>query len=172
MTISNMTPTPPVAAASKQTIEESFRCASTRRAYGTYQKQFESFLKAHKGGIAPETASTEDCTDFSHNLYTSGKKTRPIDLAKSALVAYFSSKNIPPNPAQDTTGRRYVVGLQKFNNNNNADEEKKAHPLKVHELSILLNGLLGLHPFIGSLLHLLLTIGFIGCFRISEELNI
>ncbi|KAF0698069.1 Aste57867_11289 [Aphanomyces stellatus] len=157
MTISNMTPTPPVAAASKQTIEESFRGASTRRAYGTYQKQFESFLNAHKGGIAPETASTVDCTDFFHHLYPSGKKTRTIDLAKSAL---------------DTTARRYIVGLQKFNKKNNVDEEKKAHPLKVHELSILMNRLSGLHPFVGSLLRLLLTIGFIGGFRISEVLNL
>ncbi|KAG9416718.1 hypothetical protein AC1031_001101 [Aphanomyces cochlioides] len=167
-----MTPTPPVAAASKQTIEESFRGASTRRAYGTYQKQFESFLQAHKGGIAPETASTVDCTDFFHHLYTSGKKTRTIDLAKSALVAFFSSKGVSPNPAQDTNARRYIVGLQKFNKKNNIDEEKKAHPLSVHELSTLMNALSDLHPFVGSLLRLLLAIAFLGCFRISEVLNL
>ncbi|KAF0701635.1 Aste57867_7937 [Aphanomyces stellatus] len=167
-----MTPTPPVVAASKQTIEESFRGTSTRRAYGTYQKQFESFLQARKGGIAPETASTMDCTDFFHHLYSSGKKARTIDLAKSALVAYFGSKRVTPNSAQDTDARRYIVGLQKFNKKNNVDEEKKAHPLSVHELSTLINGLSGLHPFVGALLRLLLSAAFLGCFRISEVLNL
>ncbi|KAF0683730.1 Aste57867_24240 [Aphanomyces stellatus] len=140
-----MTPTPPVVAASKQTIEESFRGTSTRRAYGTYPKQFETFLQAHKGGIAPETASTMDCTDFFHHLYSSGKKAKPIDLAKSAW---------------------YIVGLQKFNKKNNVDEEKKAHQLSDHELSTSINGLSGLYPFVGALLRLL-SAAILGCFRIS-----
>ncbi|KAF0690518.1 Aste57867_18108 [Aphanomyces stellatus] len=116
-----MPPTAPTAAASKKTIEESFRGESTRRAYNTYQKQFEAFLQAHKGGIAPEAAGTEDCTDFFHDLYTRGKKARTIDLAKSALVALFNSKSIKPNPAQDAIARQYIVGLQKFNKKNNID---------------------------------------------------
>ncbi|KAF0704739.1 hypothetical protein AaE_014785 [Aphanomyces astaci] len=125
-----MTLTPPAATASKQTIEVSFRGASTRRAYDTYRKQFVSFLQAHKGGIALETASADDCTDFFHHFYTNGKKARTIDVAKSALVALFNNKRITPNPAQDANARRYLVGLQKFNKNN-VDEEKKAHPLTV-----------------------------------------
>ncbi|ETV78637.1 hypothetical protein H257_08127 [Aphanomyces astaci] len=167
-----MTPTPPASAASKQTIEESFRGASTRPAYDTYRKQFESFLQPHKGGIALETASTDDCTDFFHHLYTNGKKARTIDVAKSALAAHFNNTRINPNPAQDANARRYLVGLQKFNKKKNVDEEKQAHPLTVQELSTLMNGLAGMHPFVGSLLRLLLAVGFPGCFRISEVLNL
>ena len=167
-----MPPKPLVAAVSTRTIEEAFRGESTRRAYGTYQKQFEAFLLANKGGISPEVASTEDCTDFFHHLYTSAKKARTFDLAKSALVAFFSTKRVSPNPAQDTVARQYIVGLQKFNKKNNIDEEKKAHPPTVHELSTLMNGLSALHPFVGALLRLLLASGYLGCFRISEVLNL
>ncbi|ETV84119.1 hypothetical protein H257_03429 [Aphanomyces astaci] len=46
-----MPPKRSVATASKQTIEESFRGTSTRRAYDTYQKQFETFLQANKPGL-------------------------------------------------------------------------------------------------------------------------
>ncbi|ETV64089.1 hypothetical protein H257_18975 [Aphanomyces astaci] len=54
---------------------------------------------------------------------------------------------------------------------NNIDEEKKAHPLTVLELSTLLNALSSLHPFFGAMLRLALVVGFIGCFRISEVLR-
>ncbi|RHZ30041.1 hypothetical protein DYB37_011674 [Aphanomyces astaci] len=167
-----MPPKRSVATASKQTIEESFRGTSTRRAYDTYQKQFETFLQANKPGTALEAASTEDCTDFFHALYSRGIKARTIDVAKSALVAYFNSKRVSPNPAQDAIARQYIVGLFKFNKKNNVDEEKKAHPLTVHELSTLMNGLSVLHPFVGSLLRLLLPVAFLGCFRMSEVLNL
>ncbi|RHY14623.1 hypothetical protein DYB36_004968 [Aphanomyces astaci] len=167
-----MPPKRSAAPASKQTIEESFRGTSTRRAYDTYQQQFEAFLQAHKTGTALEAASTEYCTDFFHALYTRGLTARTIDVAKSALVAYFNSKRVSPNPAQDSIARQYIVGLQKFNKKNNVDEEKKAHPLMVHELSTLMNGLSGLHPFVGSLLRLLLPVAFLGCYRISEVLNL
>ncbi|RLN99825.1 hypothetical protein DYB28_000771 [Aphanomyces astaci] len=95
-----------------------------------------------------------------------------IDVAKSTFVAYFKSKRVSPNPAQDSISRQYIVGLQKFNKKNNVDEEKKAHPLTVHELSTLMNGLSGLHPFVGSLIRLLLPVAFLGCYRISEVLNL
>ncbi|RHY14437.1 hypothetical protein DYB36_004799 [Aphanomyces astaci] len=167
-----MPPKRSVATASKQTIEESFRGTSTRRAYDTYQKQFETFHQANKPGTALEAASTEDCTDFFHALYSRGIKARTIDVAKSALVAYFNSKRVSPNPAQDAIARQYIVGLFKFNKKNNVDEEKKAHPLTVHELSTLMNGLSVLHPFVGSLLRLLLPVAFLGCFRMSEVLNL
>ncbi|ETV72561.1 hypothetical protein H257_12327 [Aphanomyces astaci] len=62
----------------------------------------------------------------------SGKKARTIDLVKSALVAFFGSKSVSPNPAEDTNARRYIVGLQKSNKTNNVDEEKKAHALTLH----------------------------------------
>ncbi|ETW06384.1 hypothetical protein H310_02657 [Aphanomyces invadans] len=167
-----MPPKSSVPAASKQTIEESFRGTSTRRAYATYQKQFESYLQVEKPGITPESAGTEDCTDFFHYLYTNGRKARTIDLAKSALVAFFKDKNVSPNPAQNSDARRYIIGLQKFNKQNNVDEEKKAYPLTAQELSTLMNGLSGYHPFVGSLVRLLLAAGFLGCFRISEVLNL
>ncbi|RHZ10725.1 hypothetical protein DYB37_011237, partial [Aphanomyces astaci] len=160
------------APATKQTIEESFRGTSTRRAYDTYQQQFEAILQPHKTDTALETASTEDCTDFFQALYTCGLTARTIDVAKSALVAYFNSKRVYPNPAQDSIARQYIVGLQKFNKKNNVDEEKKAHPLTVRELSTLMNGLSGLHPFVESLLRLLLPVAFLGCYRISEVLNL
>ncbi|RHY51944.1 hypothetical protein DYB38_005546 [Aphanomyces astaci] len=167
-----MPPKRSAAPASKQTIEESFRGTSTRRAYDTYQQQFEAFLQAQKTGTALEAASTEDCTDFFHALYTRGLTARTIDVAKSALVAYFNSKRVSPNPAQDSIARQYIVGLQKFNKKNNVDEEKKAHSLTVHELSTLMNGLSGLHLFVGTLLRLLLPVAFLGCYRISEVLNL
>ncbi|ETV82532.1 hypothetical protein H257_05135 [Aphanomyces astaci] len=167
-----MPPKRSVVPASKQMIEDSFRGTSTRRAYDTYQQQFEAFLHAHKAGTALEAASTEDCTDFFQVLYTRGLTARTIDVAKSAFVAYFKSKRVSPNPAQDSISRQYIVGLQKFNKKNNVDEEKKAHPLTVHELSTLMNGLSGLHPFVGSLLRLLLPVAFLGCYRISEVLNL
>ncbi|RHY87450.1 hypothetical protein DYB35_009716 [Aphanomyces astaci] len=107
-----MPPKGSAAPASKQTIEESFHGTSTRRAYDTYQQQFEAFLQAHKTGTALEAASTEDCTDFFHALYTRGLTARTIDVDKSALVAYFNSKRVSPNPAQDSIARQYIIGLQ------------------------------------------------------------
>ncbi|RHY45213.1 hypothetical protein DYB38_012225 [Aphanomyces astaci] len=165
-----MTPTRQPTVPSKKTIQESFHGASTRRAYTTYQKQFEMFLQTQKGGIDPTTSGTEECTDFFHYLYSQGKKARTIDLAKSALVAYFNARRVAPNPAQDTTARHYIVGLQKYNKQNNVDEEKKAHPLTVQELSTLVNALASLHPFLGSMLRFLLAVSFLGCFRMSEVL--
>ncbi|RHY00348.1 hypothetical protein DYB25_008292 [Aphanomyces astaci] len=165
-----MAPTKPTMVASKKSIQDSFHGASTRRAYTTYQKQFEAFLRMHKEGIDPREAGTEECTDFFHHMYTQGRKARTIDLAKSALVAYFAAAGVAPNPAQDSTTRRYNIGLQKYNKQNNVDEEKKAYPLTVYELSTLMNSLAHLHPFLGAMLRLLLAVGFIGCFRISEVL--
>ncbi|KAF0683729.1 Aste57867_24239 [Aphanomyces stellatus] len=155
---------------SKKTIQESFLGSNTRRAYKTYQTQFEAFLRLQMDGMDPCTAGTEECTDFFHHLYSQGKKARTIDQAKSALVAYFSGLGVNPNPAQDSVTRRYIVGLQKYNKHNNVDEEKKAHPLTVQELSTLMNALATLHPFLGAMLRLLLDIGFLGCFWMSEVL--
>ncbi len=96
-TIFKMNPTPPTVP-SKKTIQDSFHGATTRRAYNTYQKQFEAFLKTHKSGIDPSTTGTEDCTDFFHHLYSQGKKARTIDLAKSALVTFFNARGVVPSP--------------------------------------------------------------------------
>ncbi|RLO02112.1 hypothetical protein DYB28_013081, partial [Aphanomyces astaci] len=166
-----MTPSRPPTA-SKKTIEDSFLGASTRRTYKTYQTQFETFMRTHKDGVEPHAAGTEECTDFFHFMYSQGKKARTIDQAKSALVAYFNAKGLKPNPAQDASTRRYIVGLQKYNKQNNIDEEKKAHPLTVLELSTLLNALSSFHPFVGTMVRLALVVGFIGCFRISEVLGL
>ncbi|RLO04817.1 hypothetical protein DYB28_011323 [Aphanomyces astaci] len=113
----------------KQTIQDSFHGASTRRTYSTYQRQFEAFCAHHKNGLNPNAATTEDCTDFLHHLYSMGRKARTVDSAKTALVSFFKESSISPNPAQDMHAKRYVIGLQKYNRQNNVDDEKKAHPL-------------------------------------------
>ncbi|RHY25336.1 hypothetical protein DYB32_008377 [Aphanomyces invadans] len=41
----------------KQTIQESFRGASTSRTYKTYQTQFEAFCTSQKNGLNPVVAS-------------------------------------------------------------------------------------------------------------------
>ncbi|RHY08825.1 hypothetical protein DYB25_008988 [Aphanomyces astaci] len=154
----------------KQTIQASFRGASTRRTYATYQKQFEAFCATHKQGTDPVTASTEDCTDFFHHLYSLGRKARTIDSAKTALVAYFKDNNVEPNPAQASESKQYVVGLQKYNRQNNVDDETKAHPLTIHELSTLMNGFASLNPFLGALYRFMLSCCYLGCFRMGEML--
>ncbi|KAH9133988.1 hypothetical protein AeRB84_020112, partial [Aphanomyces euteiches] len=121
----------------KQTIQESFLSASTRRTYATYQRQFTTYCATVKDGIDPLTSSTEECTDFFHHLYALGKSSRTIDPAKTALVALFKQNQIIPNPAQDIKTKQYVVGLQKYNRQNNIDDERKAHALTVNELSLL-----------------------------------
>ena len=157
---------------SKQAIQDSFHGASTRRTYTTYQKQFQEFCDSTKDGLLPELASTEDCTDFFHHLYSLGRKARTVDLAKTSLVAFFNVKGVTPNPAKDVAARRYVVGLQKFNKLNNVDEEKKAHPLTVHELSTIMNSFASYHTFLAAMYRFMLCTCFLGCFRISEVLSL
>ena len=154
----------------KQTIQDSFRGASTRRTYETYQKQFQAFCANHKQGMDPVAATTEDCTDFFHHLYTMGRKARTIDSAKTALVAFFKQHNIEPNPAQASESKQYVVGLQKYNRQNNVDDEKKAHPLTIYELSLLMNGFSLLNPFLGAMYRFMISCCYLGCFRIGEML--
>ncbi|RHY20924.1 hypothetical protein DYB25_005542 [Aphanomyces astaci] len=115
-----------------------------------------------------QTTVPTSSTTYTRTVKTQGR----IDVAKCALAAHFNNTRINPNPAQDTNARRYLVGLQKFNKKKNVDEEIQAQPLTVQELSTLMNGLAGMHPFVGSLLRLLLAVGFPGCFRISEVLNL
>ncbi|KAF0701500.1 hypothetical protein As57867_008004, partial [Aphanomyces stellatus] len=155
---------------SKQTIQDSFRGASTRRTYSTYQRQFQQFCENEKDGKDPLTASVEDCTDFFHHLYAVGRKARTIDSAKTALVAFFNEHNVQPNPAQSTVSKQYVVGLQKYNRQHNIDDEKKAHPLSVHELSTLINGFATHNSFMGAMYRFMLTTCYLGCFRIGEML--
>ncbi|RHX97799.1 hypothetical protein DYB36_012670 [Aphanomyces astaci] len=154
----------------KQTIQDSFHGASTRRTYSTYQRQFEAFCAHHKNGLNPNAATPEDCTDFLHHLYSMGRKARTVDSAKTALVSFFKESSISPNPAQDMHAKRYVIGLQKYNRQNNVDDEKKAHPLTVHELSTLINLFANHNRFVASMFQLLLCCCFIGCFRIGEVL--
>ncbi|RHY23762.1 hypothetical protein DYB32_009071 [Aphanomyces invadans] len=166
----NMPPKKTASVPLKKTIQESLQGASTRRAYTTYQKQFEAYLSMHKGGMSAGAAGIEKFPDYFHFLYSQGKIARTIDLAKSALVAFFTALGVNPSPAQDSTTRRYIVGLQKYNKQNNVDEEKKAHTLSLYELSTLMNGLAGLHPFVGAMYRLLLAVGYLGCFRMGEVL--
>ena len=159
--------------ASKQTIEDAFYATSTKRMYKTYQGQFFEYCKDHKDGLDPKVACASDCSDFFHYLYSECKKSaRTIDSAKTALVAFFNSNQIEPNPAQDPKAKFYVKALQKYNRQNNIDAEKKAHPISVHELSILLNSFDMHHHFVGSMYRLLFSACFLGCFRISEMLNL
>ncbi|KAF0708270.1 hypothetical protein AaE_013279 [Aphanomyces astaci] len=101
-----------------------------------------------------------------------GKTARTVDSAKTALVAYFRDLKVDPNPARDVESKQYVVGLQKYNKKNNIDDEKKAHPLSVHELSCLVNSLSTSHLFVGAMYRFLLSASYLGCFRISEMLNL
>ncbi|RLO03116.1 hypothetical protein DYB28_001868 [Aphanomyces astaci] len=121
---------------SKATIQGSFRSKSTLRTYRTYQKQFAEYCK-QLPGVEPEAATPSVCTDFFHHLYSQGKTARTVDSAKTALVAFFHDLKVIPNPARDVESKQYVVGLQKYNKKNNIDDENKAHPLSVNELSCL-----------------------------------
>ncbi|RLN99458.1 hypothetical protein DYB28_011731, partial [Aphanomyces astaci] len=162
----NATTVPP-----KATIQGSFRSKSTLRTYQTYQNQFAKFCKDVLA-IDPAGATPGACTDFFHHLYSLGKTARTVDSAKTALVAYFQALKVDPNPARDVESKQYVVGLQKYNKKNNIDDEKKAHPLSVYELSLLVNSLASSHMFVGALYRFLLCASYIGCFRISEMLNL
>ncbi|KAF0684306.1 Aste57867_23703 [Aphanomyces stellatus] len=133
----------------KQTIQDSFRGASTRRTYTTYQNQFQEFCTTYKHGLDPVNATADDCTDFFHHLYSLGRKPCTVDSAKTALVAFFKEHQVEPNPAQALLSKQYVVGIQKYNRQNNVDDEKEAHPLTVDELSTIMNGFSKLNPFVG-----------------------
>ena len=154
----------------KRTIQDAYLGASTRRSYATYQRQFEEYCKQVQGGVDPGSATAEICTDFFHHLYSLGRKARTVDTAKTALVAFFKDCDVNPNPAQTVESKRYVVALQKYNRQNNIDEERKAHPLTVHELSMLMNALANYNRFVGCMLRFLFSACFMGCFRISEML--
>ncbi|ETV83043.1 hypothetical protein H257_04786 [Aphanomyces astaci] len=156
----------------KQTIQESFRGASTRRTYLTYQMQFQEFCVSHKHGLVPAAATTEDCTDFFHHLYSLGRKPRTVNFAKTSLVAYFKDQHVEPNLAQAPLSKQYVVGLQKYNRQNNVDDVEKAHPLTIDELSTLINGFARLNPFVGAIFRCLFSCCYLGCFRISEMLGL
>jgi integrase len=156
----------------KEVIEGSFHSQSTLKTYKTYQKQFIAYCQQHKAGLDVDAATTTDCTDFFHHLYSLGRKARTIDSAKTALVAYYNEKGIEPNPARDPSAKRYVVGLQKYNKINNIDEENKAYPVSVFYLSTIMNSLSSYHLFMGSLYRVLFSGCFLGCFRISEMLNL
>ncbi|RHZ33158.1 hypothetical protein DYB37_012946 [Aphanomyces astaci] len=156
----------------KETIQASFHGASTKRTYGTYQRQFETFFRSANPDKVPLQATTNDCTDFLHHLYSLGRKARTIDSAKTALVSYFKQRRIDPNPAQAMETKQYVVRLQKYNRQHNIDDEKKAHPLTVYELSLLVNSLAHLNPFMAELLRFVLCACYLGCFRINEMLGL
>ncbi|KAF0684832.1 Aste57867_23220 [Aphanomyces stellatus] len=156
----------------KQTIQDSFRGASTRRIYTTYQNQFQEFCTTYKHGLDPVNATADDCTDFFHHLYSLGRKPRTVDSAKTALVAFFKEHQVEPNPAQAPLSKQYVVGIQKYNRQNNVDDEKKAHPLTVDELSTIMNGFAKLNPFVGAMFRCLLSCCYLGCFRIGEMLGL
>ncbi|CAK4173701.1 unnamed protein product [Aphanomyces euteiches] len=149
----------------KQTIEQSFLGASTRRTYASYQRQFEEFCKHEKDGIDPASATAEICTDYFHHLFSLGRKARNLDTAKTALVAYFKDHKIDPNPAQETTSKKYVVALQKFCRQNTTDEERKAHPLSIHDLSKLIDAF-------APMLRFLFSASYLGCIRISEVVSL
>ncbi|KAF0717014.1 Aste57867_2542 [Aphanomyces stellatus] len=89
---------PPAAKAtvpSKKTIQESFLGSYTRRAYKTYQTQFEAFLRLQKDGMDPCTAGTEECTDFFHHLYSQGKHPAKKTSKQSSMEEFVVQKAIP-----------------------------------------------------------------------------
>ncbi|CAK4481261.1 unnamed protein product [Aphanomyces euteiches] len=154
----------------KQDIQESFLGASTRRTYKTYQHQFLDYLNEANHVMDPLTATSNECTDFLHHLHSLGSKARTIDCAKTARVAYFKHYNVDPNPVQALETKHYVVGLQKYNRQHNLEDEKKAHPLTSHELSVLMICFGDLNPFLGAMFRFLFSVCYLGCFRISEVL--
>ncbi|KAF0694265.1 Aste57867_14860 [Aphanomyces stellatus] len=156
---------------SKATIQGSFRSKATHRTYATYQRQFVEYCKSIPG-TNPQLATPTVCTDFFHHLYGQGKTARTVDSAKTALVAYFQDVKVNPNPARDFETKQYVVGLQKYNKQKHVDDEKKAHPLTVYELSCLVNSFSSYHLFVGAMYRFLFCASYLGCFRISEMLNL
>jgi integrase len=133
--------------------------------------------------LNPDHASAEDCIDFLHHLFAGeeeqdgkaakkGKSARTVDFAKSSLVAFFEEKKVRPNPAQEKDVKRYVISLQKYSKQNGLEDEKKAHPLSVHELSLLIDSFHELGSFTGAMYRFLYCACFLGCFRISEMLNL
>ncbi|KAH9133727.1 hypothetical protein AeRB84_020241, partial [Aphanomyces euteiches] len=112
------------------------------------------------------------CTDYFHHLFSLGRKARTVDTAKTALVAYFKDHKIDPNPAQETTSKKYVVALQKFCRQNTTDEERKAHPLSIHDLSKLIDAFAPMNHFVATMLRFLFSASYLGCFRIIEVLSL
>ena len=154
----------------KKTIEDAFQAKSTAKGYRTYQKQFFDFLAEFKDNLDPKLATSNDCTDFFHHIYGKGRTARTVDSAKTSLVAYFKEHRVSPNPAQDSQAKQYVVGLKKYNKQHNIDEEVKAHPVSVHELSVIMNSLAQNHLLIGSMYRFMFSCAFLGCFRMGEVL--
>jgi integrase len=157
----------------KEDIQDCFHAKNTKRTYKTYQSQFVKYCKVQKHNLIPKHAKTNDCIDFFHFLYSEEKKSaRTIDCAKTALVNFFIDNGVDPNPAQHRDAKKYVKALQKYNRQHNIDEEKKAHPVSIHELSLIINAFAVYPRFVGSMYRFLFSACFIGCYRISEMLNL
>ena len=155
---------------SKETIQRSILSIASKKNYSTYQKQYIEFCD--KRHVVAIESTTTDITDFFHELYTKGKSARTISAAKSAIVNLFKKHKITPNIAQDVECREYVGGALKYNKTNNIEEEKKAHPLSVYELSCIITKFSESHNFIGALYRFVFCVCYFGCFRISETLNL
>ncbi|RHY26441.1 hypothetical protein DYB32_007611 [Aphanomyces invadans] len=156
--------------ASKAAIEDAFLGANTKRTYSAYQRQFKEFCSTQKGGMDPKKATAADCTDFFHYLFSIGRKPTTVDTAKTALVSLFKEMNVSPNPAQEVQANRYVIGLQKYCRQNNLDDERKAYPMTVHDLSRLMDAFAQMDRFTGAMF--LFSLSFLGCFRVSEVLSL
>lgn len=114
---------------SKDTISSAFHAKSTQKANRTYQKQFQTYCREKRNSLDAKLAC-HGLYGFFHDMYTKGRKARTIDLAKTTPIAFFSGHKLHPNPAKHSETKRYVVGLHKYNKQNNIDEEHKAHLLQ------------------------------------------
>ncbi|ETV67538.1 hypothetical protein H257_16269 [Aphanomyces astaci] len=99
-------------------------------------------------------------------LLTPGQEGEDHRLGQVSPCYLLQRQTNGADPALDTAVRHYIVGLPKYNKQNNVDEEKKTHPLTAQELSTVVNALASLHPFLGSMRRFL----FLGCFRMSGVL--
>ena len=53
-----------------------------------------------------------------------------------------------------------------------SDEENKAYPISVHELSLVIDSFHQFGSFTGAMYRFLFSACFLGCFRISKMLNL
>ena len=110
--------------------------------------------------------------NFFHTIIGTGLGTSTVDLAKSAAVWMYKELKIKPNPGQDERCKDYVKGLMKYVRSNNLEEHISAHPLNLHELFELINGLQGLPMFSKLYFTFIFVLCFLSCFRISEFLGL
>ena len=158
---------------SKNVVMRSTHASTTRKSYNTYQKGFLRFCNQKQ--INPDIYSMElieGITDYFHSLTERQLGSGTVDSAKSSIVLLYKEQKsfVSPNPGQHGKCKNYVSGLIKHNKKEGIEEEIAAHPVTVHELSLIFNYLSNINPFLFKMYRCLLCTAYLGCFRISEVL--